>query len=707
MNHFANNQRAGRRQAFTLIEILIVIALTAVLFALLLIPLVSALNYTRSAQALTAAQDAVRTTREQITRELGSALYVFDNTSHPFIITTDPKVAGEDRYTNFLDMEVPQNKSNNNGTPQEIVAHAYNAKLDFVLPKVNDSGIAIDPTTHQPIAYSSSKTGSAIISSPSLVFPAAAGTTIIRWFVGLKDPTKPYNNNREMKTSNGIDNEYILYRVEFQPYHVDSTGKVKSNYPRDNSTVNEQILAPQGESDGGTVSASALPEFDDPDFFRYVTTSDVNWLSANHHPYTSSEVTTHNSRVDNWINIAKPVITGPNVDLILLPHDSSGKLTYDTGTAGACTSLPSPPACPGTSHTGFALDPVSGNYYPIVGTSVTFRPGTVSGNATPSTTTDYSSQAVVSNTDQNGFTYIPTVYTTSNQSWAQPYKVTLTPATASAGQVAGGQVYTTGLDPTTMTTSGVTVTAGDFVEYDASGTTVVYDITTGIPVPGKTSYIPLSINADSGTINFAVPALPDPTKPFQRQWVYAMPAGETTLDLKTTDSGGHVSPLSQIKDPTYTDNASPTPNPILLARIVPGSLRVYGPDATQGPGYGQPVLYTEATNLTPPGDNQYTVDYTRGALSFPGPDAATQFTANPTVTVIYDYQANMAPFGTPDPNAANKLSKVSFTPVDVAVDYQTRDLIDVSLGVRLLDVSTGQAQIIPSETKVKIGNSNR
>ncbi len=103
--HVPLSSKARSRRAFTLIEILIVIALSAVLFALLLIPLFSALNYTHQAQSLTAMQDAVRVTREEITRELSSALYVFDNTSHPFT-TANAVVAGDDRYTNFLDLQI-------------------------------------------------------------------------------------------------------------------------------------------------------------------------------------------------------------------------------------------------------------------------------------------------------------------------------------------------------------------------------------------------------------------------------------------------------------------------------------------------------------------------------------------------------------------------------------------------------------------------
>ena len=45
--------------------------------------------------------------------------------------------------------------------------------------------------------------------------------------------------------------------------------------------------------------------------------------------------------------------------------------------------------------------------------------------------------------------------------------------------------------------------------------------------------------------------------------------------------------------------------------------------------------------------------------------------------------------------------------MQVKVDYQTRDLIDVSIGVRIYDITNNRAQVIPAETKIKIGNSNR
>ena len=98
--------------AFTLVEILVVIGITAVLFFLLLGPLINSFRLTQRAQMLTAAQDAGRRTLEILTRELGSAAYVFDNTSHPFSgQLTNAQIATAsvqyDEFTNFLDIDVP------------------------------------------------------------------------------------------------------------------------------------------------------------------------------------------------------------------------------------------------------------------------------------------------------------------------------------------------------------------------------------------------------------------------------------------------------------------------------------------------------------------------------------------------------------------------------------------------------------------------
>lgn len=678
------------QRAFTLIELLIVIAVTAVLFSLLIIPLISSLRFNQQVQSVTASQNASRVTREGLTRELGSAVFVFDGTSHPFTVPAGTTVnPGDDRYTNFLDLQIPGINGTNQYTP--TVAHVYNAKLDFVLPKPNSTGTT-DPTTGEQVAYRRNDNGSAIISSPALVFPPAPGTTMVRYWVGLKNPDAAYYNARERLGTGNTNNTYILYRAQFSPYIVtrDANGK------QTGIALNTDLFTP-------TTPGGSLPELDDPDFFRTVTTSDVNWLNPMHAAYTATEMGEHNARVENWIKIAKPVIPGPNVDLIALPHNTDNSLAYDkTGTFA------------GIAHSGAATDPVTGKMYPIVNTTVTFRPGTVSGDATPGTTASYTSQGAVA-VGENGFGYTPTVYTTTSKSWSLPYHVSIYPANFDGNNTADdrGVYYDTQLAPRsgafTAGNGTVTVSVGDVMEYRHISSAdpnpmLVYDVTQGFAVSdtgsgyavGSTNFIPLSINPDTGTINFAAPSLPNgPADRYTREWVY-MPDPAGLVDLTVVPT---VLPVPAAVPPLAGGTLA-SPTGVANAHLVPGSVRVFGPDQTAGPGAGMKVAYQEiqpnstASDLA--GDNQFSIVYATGVLTLkpnaPGP-----------VGVTYEYQANMTRM---DPTKSLDGDN-PYQPMQVKVDYQTRDLIDVSLGVRIYDVTTGRAQILSSDTRIKIGNSNR
>jgi len=722
----------------------------------LLVPLVSALRYTQQAQIVTAAQDAARITEERISRELGSAIFVFDGTSHPFQ-TSNPIVAGDDRYTNFLDLEVP-GIDLATGAYKSTVGHAYNAKIDFVLPKAN-AGAVLDPTTKETVNYSASQNGSAIISNPSLVFPLAAGTTMVRYWIGLKDPTKPYNNTREGKANGSDDNTYVLYRAEFHPYTYNAVPSAGNPA----ASANAALFAerPQRDSNGTPIRDSYnniiyIPELDDPDFFRYiplnldgtVPVGNAEWLNDAHPNYTHADAVAHNARVDTWRQISKPVIPGPNVDLILLPHNADNTLAYD----------PANGAFPGVAHSGVAIDPVTGTSYPIINTSCTFRPATISGNATPGTTADYNSQGVVA-ADQSGFTYIPTVYTATSQSWSLPYHVSVYPGNynqpppnATAAQIAAVEMYYDteqfAGNPATVSAAGYTATGGplsinpgDILERQHTfpggneQVSLVYNVTQGYPVTydgtnynlGGAQFVPMTINPDTGTVSFTAPFLPNgPYDRLTRQRNYGM-IDMTSLDTQNlggTASDGTIdltlpvhatpaltdSPLQGVH--TLTTTGAPTLTGDLNAHIVPGSVRITGPDQTSGPNSGQPITYTEIKqSLNDPSDNQFYIDYGTSVLHL-------KTGATGPIGVIYDYQANMSlttPLPTPLPSGFTLAGLPNYTnpsylpylPMQVTVDYQTRDLIDVSIGVRIYDVTNNRAQVIPAETKIKIGNSNR
>ena len=342
---------------------------------------------------------------------------------------------------------------------------------------------------------------------------------------------------------------------------------------------------------------------------------------------------------------------------------------------------------------------------------MTFRPATVSGNATPGTTSDYNSSGVVS-VDQSGFTYTPTVYTATSQSWSLPFHVSLYPGNTGA---ANASMYTYDTDqfaaaPTDVlpTGSGIKINPGDVIEYlnkPGNGPTPVYNVTQGYPftvsgtnytlVPQSGAlYVPMTISPDAGTISFAAPSLPGgPTNRSLRQWNYA----------PTTDPNDPSSSVVDLTQSGFTDTTLMTPNPnfspltVTNAHPVPGSVRVYGLDTMDGPNKGNQISYAEVSAAVALiGEGQYAVDYAHNTLRL-DPKAAGP------IQVIYDYQTNMT---LADATAAFSAAN-TYQPMQVKVDYQTRDLIDVNIGVRIYDVSTNRAQVIPTETKVKIGNSNR
>ena len=678
--------RGRARAGFTMVELLVVIGISVLLFGLLLKPLVDSLSLTQQAQATAAAQDSARKTMEIMTRELGSAAYIYDNASYPVAGTTANATATAsnpypfDRFTNFLNLEVPMDPTLS-GTPNTTttIAHAYNAKLDIVLPR-RQQGQFVDPTMNEQQAILDVSTGPAVVKPTDLLLPVAPGTTMIRYFVGLKNPEKHYRNIHEGSGfATGDDNTYVLYRAQFRPQEVDTvTGKY----------LLFDVPIPANSN------ITQTPIYDDPDFFRDVSATDVNWLTSDHHTYTGAEITAHHNRLVQWEKISQRVIGAPQVDLLLLPHTSDGKIGYD---AAATTPFA------GIAHYGGMTDPVTGTQWPVVNTSVTFKP-TVTNDATPATTTDYASAGVVLNAaDNNGLPYIPTVYQTSGQSWNEPFTVNLYPANY------GGATTATyfRIERSTTDVPASQIAAGDLVEYQISptGNIPVYNISFGAPVKAVASrnFVPAVVNPDSGTISFAVNALPDPdlyaattptdlaVKRANTEWPCTVApvtiGGDTkfAVDLKTLPK----SPLNSGDATGYVVNAI----------LTPGSVRVYGPrvDGADTSGLtADKILYTAVGPGETPGDNQYQVDYRDGVIVFGG-------NITGTVGVVWQYQSNLAAVKPANPISTSNLA----APMTVKVDYQTRDLIALNIGVRIYPSSNNLAQIVSASSNVKVGDSNR
>ena len=259
-------------RAFTLTELLVVIAITTILLGLLFVPIIQGFNITRRAAAETAAQAAVRTGLERISRDLSQAVYVFDNSATPILMP--------------LSRTFPIGPGGANTNQPHILF----AKIDFV-PRGGKapSASVIDPTTGEPM------------SGKTLTLPLANGTRVIRYFLGLRrnldaaGAVKPYLNQYEFSSradGGNPDNEHnplIVYRAEFDP--KDPNLFDLANY---GSVV---------DGDGG---------FNDPAFF-----------------YNTNPAPNGRSYAQNWRDIASPLVDSDKADMLAWRRDGSGALVTE------------------------------------------------------------------------------------------------------------------------------------------------------------------------------------------------------------------------------------------------------------------------------------------------------------------------------------------------------------------------------------------
>jgi prepilin-type N-terminal cleavage/methylation domain-containing protein len=157
--------RFGRR-GFTLTELLVVIGITALLLMLIFTPMMAGFKWMQQGRAMVATQDTARTALEQITRDLSAAVHVYDA---PLRWDSAAGIWVVDR-----------------------------SRIDLLLP-----GRMLAPTPE----------GSYV------GFPLTPEAKVVTYFVGLRDPARPYANDSVNQDEPGPNNLYWLYRAEFDPFH--------------------------------------------------------------------------------------------------------------------------------------------------------------------------------------------------------------------------------------------------------------------------------------------------------------------------------------------------------------------------------------------------------------------------------------------------------------------------------------------------------
>jgi len=212
--------KADTRKGFTLVELLVVIAISTVLFGLLMYPLVKTFSLTSTASTLVDAQDAARHAVQQISRDIGEAMFVYDsvdtnssNATYGMAAVILPIRMNDGSLTTImlpdsrLDMIPPQMIMHCNSP-----THPNNQPRDF--SRRDETGKQVFAWRTCPIPSCGS---SDIEIRPNL--PLKHDTVIVRYFLGLKDNNpslgwKPYDLTSKAP---GDPNPVVLYRVEFDP----------------------------------------------------------------------------------------------------------------------------------------------------------------------------------------------------------------------------------------------------------------------------------------------------------------------------------------------------------------------------------------------------------------------------------------------------------------------------------------------------------
>ncbi len=712
--------RSGFRPGFTLIEVLVVIALTSILLTVIFIPLVNSYALTSKADTQIQAQTTGRGGMSVLTNLLSNADFVYDNA-----VTTQTNSSGQTITGSEINLWLVDSAGNQYSKPTsfamlEAVTPARQLEQSpYTYDSVSKTfvPVPIDPTTNEPIYDPSLPPG---LSGYQL--PLAPGRVLTRIFVGMTDnsvdnvtglPVTPYSNRFE-DTQATLNNRYTLYRAEVTAYIQDPN--VVNPVPSTPYVPNLGLFHTVNASGVVTNSTTDSLRLHDPNFFYDNSPAGGNaatsklwavkgWVDLNHDGICEIW--------ENWAAVSTSLFPKDRVDMVALDRasDTNQILYYDN------TGQP--------NSTG----------KPNARTLAVFRPAAVQNDLAVPTSLDNSG-----NESPNAQS---STYMTQYAHWTRPYRVIVYRAAP-------------GIDA-------VNQNPGEYYEAlgSYSGDTRIFHVTGVTPgstppvLPGAfpdvgpkpdpasgaftdlTSPFAFTVNADKGTVNFAFPSgatvnsgsgttpayvpLPQRYDPVTINNVDSPNYARRYVDLRAAltaplNPASANSPLSTIS-PWYAD-----------VHIVPGSEFVYGPDQIPGPHYGNRIRFTRVSSFASTvGPNQYRINYEQnsnlagstdpslylGYLEFQqGTDTNPGVADDPVNGVFKSYvlPTQKIDFSKPGFNTGSDPVEVSYfftmvRPNDVVkVDYLTRDLMNVALEVRLYDSHSGQAQIISLSDKIKVRN---
>lgn len=682
-----------RRRAFTLVEMITVIAITAILMSLIIVPLVQSFNLTRAAQGFSEAQDKARRLIESISREIINSSGIRDNEGDKGSVGV--RIPG--RPVNL--------GGTNNGLP-EFALIRY-GKIDILKPAEGD------PANRRDGAYIDPDTGMAdpTLKSPrgQVVLPTGPGATMVRYWIGLRSPLKAntddpdlYQNPYDgllMARGGDRDNLYVLYRAEVQVLVIDpATNQFRVN-PKLFEDANNDLVP---------------DDIDDP------------WFFVQDSPGQTMNRATKAQRIRNWLHEANIVTEFARYDMIQPIYQKQTRVvTYDGNVPRLLPLIQFKP-------TRVSSEPAGGRQAVRLGEET----DNAAGVSSDVFKTDFGSwsNAIVrlypfdwnpNDPNKNHYSVGRTVDTPNGQRFRifryDPDNDTDGNDKNGEGNPADDVEF---MDVTT------------YDEFISRG--VVYAFTRAVLDSDSRSGWLANVNLR----NEFAPYFPDPKS---GKLITSFPISEVGVDvptggvrrpdnnLPTVATGASVSPIGDPNPPgnfwdyendinrrfnkvwadypslrpnihrfvdlriaPNADGANGPLNPLggfIRGQIVPGSEVVIGPDQNPGPNYGAAIRYTRTTRT--PGPNQYRLNYVDqvepnyALLGFANPPA--QYDRQDFVSAVIQprYKAGYLQLNS-DPNVPLPVGNISVyyrfqmtRPGDtVAVDYDTRNIISIRMTIR-------------------------
>lgn len=712
-----------KKRAFTLIELITVMAITAILLTIITIPIVQSFNLTRAAQTYANAQERGRNLMNRVTLDVKNAVAVRDNAGLAGACTIE--LPGQD------------------GTPTSLAI--LSAKMDLMMPAaepvydpvsgaLRNPNILINPAgdPNDPNNWKADPTLRTPIGQPSM--PASHGNRMVRYFLALRDPLSNYNNpyNGLLQKRNAQrDNLVVLYRAEVDIRLWDSATRTW--------LPNTELF--QIDANGNIV------DLDDPSFFVANRDGSNNIITGD----------AKATRIRNWLRRSRVVTEADHFDAILPVFDKKTRAVSYTGNTPRIMpmisfapsrvanetpegmlavrsgeeSFGSAKFGPDIYRTQFgAWSNLSAKVWPSTIPADTSQP--FQATTTQDVTLDYKKVAGNWGIYFNNAGVETLVFDSSAYQRALAFGATLpvsdplhypfTYAVNQAGTLAGSAVLRANFvgfnaDPRLgQVTASFSITeVGDSASAPPAGSDNRPLVDAGQELVWQND--PSVAGASNATrwSGGAFSAINQKFNVLYKDWDFIFPTLDKTEFCKrfvylpvTPNADGAISPM----DPT---------NGFPRARVVPGSEIVIGPDQNPGPNHGFPTRYTRIASGAP-GVNQYRINY----VDQPQPTnwASLGLSAPPVYTPTDPVSALIQPSLkagyielNSDPSVPLPAGNISVLyrfqfnePNDVfAVDYDTRETMNINIAILAYPntATTPDPQQITLRGSAKVGNFKR